>query len=73
MAHVLQVKLFQANGIWCLPTNKNEHPLQEKAEALANLGTATTSDCQALQNLTNTVKELSNQRSTNRRPYKSDE
>ena len=52
---------FQANGIWCLPTNKNDHPLQETAEALANLATATESDHQALQNLTNMVKELSNQ------------
>ena len=52
---------FQANGIWCLPPNKNDHPLQETAEALANLATATASDRQALQNLTNTVKELSNQ------------
>ena len=52
---------FQANGIWCLPTNKHNHPLQETAEALANLATATTSDRQAPQNLTNTVKELSNQ------------
>ena len=52
---------FQANGIWCQPTNKNENPLQETAEALANLATATVSDCQVLQNLTNMVKELSNQ------------
>ena len=52
---------FQANGIWCLPTATNDHPLQETAEALANLATATASDCQVLQNLTNTVKELSNQ------------
>ena len=36
------------------------NPLQETAEALANLATATASDHQALQNLTNTVKELSN-------------
>ena len=27
---------FQANGIWCLPTAMNDHPLQETAEALAN-------------------------------------
>ena len=52
---------FQANGMWCLPTTTNDHPLQETAEALANLATAMVSDCQALQNLTNTVKELSNQ------------
>ena len=52
---------FQANGIWCQPTTNNDQPLQETAEALANLATATTSDRQALQNLTNTVKELSNQ------------
>ena len=52
---------FQADGIWCQPTKNNEIPLQETAEALANLSTATASDCQALQNLTNTVKELSNQ------------
>ena len=52
---------FQANGIWCQPTQNNDHPLQETAEALANLATATASDRQALQNLTNTVKELSNQ------------
>ena len=52
---------FQANGIWCQPTTNNENPLQETAEALANLATATTSDPQALQNLMNTVKELSNQ------------
>ena len=52
---------FQANGIWCLPTKNNDHPLQETAEALANLATATASDRQVLQNLTNTVKELSNQ------------
>ena len=52
---------FQANGIWCHPTKHNDHPFQEMAEALANLATATTSDCQVLQNLTNTVKELSNQ------------
>ena len=31
------------------------------AETLANLATATASDRQALQSLTNTVKELSNQ------------
>ena len=43
------------------PTAKNEHPLHETAEALANLATATASDCQALQTLTNTVKELNNQ------------
>ena len=52
---------FQANGIWCLPPPTNDHPLQETAEALANLATAMASDCQVLQNLTNTVKELSNQ------------
>ena len=52
---------FQANGIWCLPTATNDHPLQETAEALANLATVTASDCQALQNLTNMVKVLSNQ------------
>ena len=51
---------FQANGIWCHPTKNNDHPLQEMAEALANLATATASDRQVLQNLTNTVKELSN-------------
>ena len=52
---------FQANGIWCQPNTNNDHLLQETAEALANLATATASDRQALQNLTNTVKELSNQ------------
>ena len=52
---------FQANGIWCQPAKNNEIPLQETAEALANLATATTSNRQALQNLTNTVQELSNQ------------
>ena len=52
---------FQANGIWCQPTHHNDHPLHETAEALANLATATASDRQALQNFTNTVKELSNQ------------
>ena len=52
---------FQANGIWCQPNKNNDHPLQETAEALANLATATASDRQALQNLTNMVKELSNQ------------
>ena len=52
---------FQANGIWCQPATSNDNPLQETAEALANLATATASDRQALQNLTNTVKELSNQ------------
>ena len=52
---------FQANGIWCQPTNNNEHPLQDTTKALANLATATASDRQALQNLTNMVKELSNQ------------
>ena len=52
---------FQANGIWCLPTAMNDHPLQETAESLANLATATASDRQALQNLTYTVKELSHQ------------
>ena len=34
---------FQANGIWCQPTKNNEIPLQETAEALANL--ATNSHC----------------------------
>ena len=43
------------------PPNPIGHPLQETAEALANLATATASDRKALQNLTNTVKELSNQ------------
>ena len=52
---------FQANGIWCQPTTNKDQPLQETAEALANLATATASDRQALHNLTNTVKELSNQ------------
>ena len=52
---------LQANGIWCQPTKNNDHPLQETAKALANLATATASNRQALQNLTNTVKELSNQ------------
>ena len=52
---------FQANGIWCQPTKTHDHPLQETAEALANLATAMASDRQALQNLTNTVKELINQ------------
>ena len=52
---------FQANGIWCHPTKSNDHPLQETAEALANLAKATASDYQVLQYLTNTVKELSNQ------------
>ena len=52
---------FQANGIWCQPTTNNDNPLQETAEALANLDIATASDRQALQNLTNTVKEFSNQ------------
>ena len=52
---------FQANGLWRLPTATYEDSLQETAEALANLATATASDRQALQNLTNTVKELSNQ------------
>ena len=42
-------------------TATNDHPLQETAEALANLATATASNHQALQNLTNIVKELSNQ------------
>ena len=55
-----QQAIFQANGIWCHPTKNNDHPLQEMAEALANLATATASDRQVLQNLTNTVKELSN-------------
>ena len=45
----------QANGIWCLPSTMNNHPLQETAEALDNLATATASDRQALQNLTNIV------------------
>ena len=52
---------FHANGIWCQPTKTHAHPLQETAEALANLATATASDRQVLQNLTNTVKELCNQ------------
>ena len=52
---------FQANGIWCQPIQNNDNPLQETADALANLATATASDRQALQNLTNTVKELSYQ------------
>ena len=52
---------FQAIGIWCLPPKNNDHPLQETAEALANLATATASNRQVLQNLTNMVKELSNQ------------
>ena len=52
---------FQANGIWCLSINRNNHPLQETTEALANLATAPASDRQALQHLTNMVKELSNQ------------
>ena len=52
---------FKANGIWCHPTKNNDHPFQEMAEALADLATATASDRQALQNLTNMVKELSNQ------------
>ena len=52
---------FQANGIWCQPNTNNDNLLQEIAEALANLATATASDRQALQNLTYTVKELSNQ------------
>ena len=43
------------------PPKNNDHPLQETAEAHANLATATASDCQVLQNLTNMVKELSNQ------------
>ena len=59
--HTAQQAGFQANGIWCQPTHPNDHPLHEMAEAPANLATATASDCQALQNLTNTVKELSNQ------------
>ena len=59
--HTAQQAGFQANGIWCQPTHHNDHPLHETAEALANLATATASDRQALQNLTNTVKELSNQ------------
>ena len=50
-----------SNGIWCQPTQNNDYPLQETAEAMANLATATASDCQALQNPTITVKELSNQ------------
>ena len=52
---------FKANGIWCKPTMTHNHPLQGTAEALANLATATASDRQALQNLTNMLKELSNQ------------
>ena len=52
---------FQTNGIWCQPTTNNDHPLHEKAEALANLATVAASDRQVLQNLTNMVKELSNQ------------
>ena len=52
---------FQANGIWCLPTATNNHSLQETPEALANLATAMASNRQALQNLANMVKELSNQ------------
>ena len=32
---------FQANGIWCQPNTNNDNPLQETAEALANLATAT--------------------------------
>ena len=52
---------FQANNLWCNPTQQQETPLQGTAEALANLATSTASDRQALQNLTNTVKELSNQ------------
>ena len=47
---------FQANEIWCQPTKTHDHPLQETAEVLANLATATASNRQALQNLTNTVK-----------------
>ena len=43
------------------PHCSNDHPLHEIAEALANIATATASDRQALQNLTNMVKELSNQ------------
>ena len=39
---------FQANGIWCQPTKNHDHPLQETAEALANLATATASDRQVL-------------------------
>ena len=35
---------FQENGIWCQPTKTHDHPLQETAEALANLATATASD-----------------------------
>ena len=52
---------FQANGLWCNPTQQQETPLQETVETLANLATSTASNRQALQNLTNTVKELSNQ------------
>ena len=59
--HTAQQAGFQANGIWCQPNTNNDNPLQETAEALASLATATASDRQALQNLTNTVKELSNQ------------
>ena len=36
---------FQANGIWCQPAHPNDQPLQKAAEALANLATATASDC----------------------------
>ena len=32
---------FQANGIWCQPIHNNDNPLQETADALANLATAT--------------------------------
>ena len=59
--HTAKQAGFQANRLWCNPTQQQETPLQEIAEALANLATATASDRQALQNLTNTVKELSNQ------------
>ena len=50
---------FQANGLWCNPTQQQETPLQETVATLTNLATNTASDQHALQNLTNTVKELS--------------
>ena len=52
---------FQANQLWCNPTQQQETPLQKTVEALENLATATASDQQALQNVTNAGKELSNQ------------
>ena len=58
---------FQANGIWCQPAKTNDHPFQEMGEALTILATATASDGQALQNLTNMVKDLSNQIKANDR------